>query len=126
MSTEVSIPAPTRPTSYRFGIIPRTYAFLASDWANPHTNGVCWKPLPAGPNGASPGDVIATGYPPNGTDGTGHVGIVVQPDIGPNCQGPSGAAIPNCKDASAADVPPYTKVRMIVTLAGLAAIPTGR
>ena len=55
------------------------------------------KPLPAGPDGSAPGDVIATGYPLNGTDGTGHVGIVIDPD----------AATPNYKDASAADVAPY-------------------
>ena len=93
----LNIPAPTRPTRYRFGIIPRVDAFLAADWANPNTDGMCWKPLPAGPGGALPGDVIATGWPPNGPDGTGHVGIVVEPDSG----------TPNYKDSSAADVAPY-------------------
>lgn len=100
--TDLSIPAPTRPTRYRFGPgpfegIPRVDAFLASDWANPSMNGGCWKMRSTGPDGALPGDVIATGWPPNGSDGTGHVGIVVQPDSGS----------PNFKDASAADVPPY-------------------
>ena len=57
-ATQLSIPYPTRPTYYRFGVIPRVQAFLAADWANPHTNGGCWKPLPAGPDGALPGDVV--------------------------------------------------------------------
>ena len=94
--TSLSIPAPTRPTRYRFGI-PRIDAFLAADWANPTENGACWKPLPAGPDGALPGDIIATGWPPNGNDGTGHVGIVVEPDSG----------APKYNDASSAAVPPY-------------------
>jgi hypothetical protein len=70
---------------------------LAADWANPSYNGGCWKPLPAGPNGARPGDIIATGYPANGNDGTGHVGIVVLPNPG----------FSSYIDASAADVAPY-------------------
>jgi hypothetical protein len=60
-------------------------------------NGGCWKILPAGPDGASPGDVIATGFPVGGNDGTGHVGIVVSPNSG----------FPDYIDASAADVPSY-------------------
>jgi hypothetical protein len=53
--------------------------------------------LPGGPDAALAGDVLATGFPPNGPDGTGHVGIVVHPDSG----------TPNYRLASAADVPPY-------------------
>ena len=94
--TNLNIPVPTRPPRERYGLT-RIDAFLAADWANPHTNAGCWKPLPAGPDGAIPGDVIATGYPTNGPDGTGHVGIVVEPDSG----------TPNYRDSSAADVPPY-------------------
>ena len=94
--TSLNIPAPTRPPRKRYGLT-RIDAFLAADWANSSTNGECWKPLPAGPDGALPGDVIATGWPPHGNDDTGHVGIVVEPNSG----------APNYKDASAAAVPPY-------------------
>jgi hypothetical protein len=93
---DLNIPAPTQhnlswwQSSWR-------HPFLAADWANPNMNGGCWKPLPAGPGGALPGDVIATGFPPNGPDTSGHVGIVVEPNSG----------YPNYKDASAADVAPY-------------------
>jgi hypothetical protein len=94
--TQLDIPAPVRPNLswYQRGY---THPFLAKDWANASVDGGCWKPLPSGPDGALPGDIVATGWPPNGNDGTGHVGIVVEPD----------ASAPNYKDASAADVPPY-------------------
>ena len=92
-----SIPYPVRPNLswYQRNY---THPFLAADWANPSTPGAgCWKPLPAGPDGAQPGDVIATGFPANGNDGTGHVGIIVVPNAG----------FPNYITASAADVAPY-------------------
>jgi len=93
---KLNIPAPTRPhlswwqSNWR-------HPFLAADWANPNVNGGCWKPLPSGPGGALPGDVIATGYPANGPDTTGHVGIVVEPNSG----------YPNYIVASSANVAPY-------------------
>ncbi|MGA2387664.1 MAG: hypothetical protein ABSF97_01810 [Candidatus Sulfotelmatobacter sp.] len=93
---QLNIPAPTRPNLSWWQSNWR-HPFLAADWANPNVNGGCWKPLPAGPGGALPGDVIATGYPANGPDGTGHVGIVVEPNSG----------FPNYIDASSANVPPY-------------------
>ncbi len=101
--TSLSIPAPTRPTRYRYGIIPRIDAFLAADWANPSKDGGCWKPLPAGPYGALPGDVLAAD-PANGHDGTGHVGIVVDPSLLTDPNLPNGLIV---KFASAASVPPY-------------------
>ena len=94
--TQLNIPAPVRNNllAYRS---PSTHPFLAKDWANSSYDGKCWKPLPSGPAGALPGDIIATGWPPNGNDGTGHVGVVVEPNAG----------APKYKDASAADVAPY-------------------
>ena len=89
-------PPPTRTFTNRFGLS-RTINFLAADWANPTRSAGCWKTVAAGPDDARPGDILATGYPPGGPDGTGHVGIVVQPTAG----------TPNFKLASAADVPPY-------------------
>ncbi len=100
--TSLSIPAPTRPTRYRYGI-PRIDAFLAADWANPKQDGGCWKILPAGPDGALPGDVLAAD-PANGHDGTGHVGIVVDPSLVTDPNLPKGLIV---KFASAASVPPY-------------------
>jgi hypothetical protein len=94
--TQLNIPYPVRPNLAWYQLSYR-HPFLAADWANPTMDGGCWKPLPSGPDGALPGDVIATGWPPNGNDGTGHVGIVVEPNAG----------APNFKDASAGDVPPY-------------------
>jgi hypothetical protein len=93
---QLNIAAPVRPNLSWWQSNWR-HPFLAKDWANPNIDGGCWKPLAAGPGGALPGDVIATGYPPNGPDTTGHVGIVVEPDSG----------YPNYIDASAADVAPY-------------------
>jgi hypothetical protein len=95
-TTSLKIPAPVRPNLKWYQSSWR-HPFLAADWANPGMDGGCWKPLLAGPDGALPGDVIATGFPPNGPDTTGHVGIVVEGD----------ATAPNYIDASAADVPPY-------------------
>jgi hypothetical protein len=95
-ATQLDIPYPVRPnlswyqSSYR-------HPFVAADWANPNIDGGCWKPLSAGPDGALPGDIIATGWPPNGNDGTGHVGVVVEPNAG----------APNYRDASSAEVAPY-------------------
>ena len=96
-ATSLQIPAPTRPPRKRFGIFTRIDAFLAADWANPGTDAGCWKVLPAGPDGALPGDVLATGFPVGGTDGTGHVGLIVDP----------GSEVSNQKLASAADSAPY-------------------
>ena len=90
------IPYPVRPNLSWYQSNFR-HPFLAADWANSNQDGGCWKVLPAGPDGALPGDVIATGWPANGNDGTGHVGIVVKPNSG----------APNYKDASAADYAPY-------------------
>ena len=87
--------APMRPRRSRF-LFTRVDPFLAADWASPYIAG-CWQPLEGGPDAAEPGDVLATGYPPNGPDGTGHVGIVVQPD----------SAAPNWRFVSAASDPPY-------------------
>lgn len=95
--TALHVPAPTRPPRTKFLVFTRIDAFLAADWANPSKNARCWKVLPGGSDAALAGDVLATGYPPNGPDGTGHVGIVVLPDPG----------TPNYRLASAADVPPY-------------------
>jgi hypothetical protein len=65
---------------------------VAADWAD-ETKGpdwrdldgskpfACWQRVPTGPDGAQPGDVLATGWPPNGPDEEGHVGIVVDPVI---------------------------------------------
>jgi uncharacterized protein YjdB len=94
--TQLKIPYPVRPN---LKIYQRNFRhpFLAADWANPNVDGGCWKPLPAGPDGALPGDILATGFPANGNDGTGHVGMIVKPDAG----------APNYTDASAADVAPY-------------------
>ncbi len=92
-ATQLNIPSPVRPNLFWYQLNYR-HPFLAADWANESVNGGCWKPLPAGPDGALPGDVIATGGPP---DGTGHVGIVVSPNVG----------APLYIDASAADVAPY-------------------
>ncbi len=96
MATDLMIPNPVRPGLSWYQSDFR-HPFLAADWANPLVNGGCWKSLTAGPDGALPGDVIATGWPTNGNDGTGHVGIVVAPDPG----------APTYVDASAGDIPPY-------------------
>ena len=93
---QASIPAPVK-SNLSWWQSNWSHPFLAADWANPTMDGGCWKPLPEGPNGALPGDIIATGWPPNGPDATGHVGIVVEPDGG----------YPNYIDSSAADVAPY-------------------
>ncbi len=95
-ATQLNIPAPVRPNLAWYQLNSR-HPFLAADWANPNVNGQCWKTLPGGPDASLPGDVIATGYPANTPDTTGHVGIIVEPDSGS----------PNYKDASAADIPPY-------------------
>ena len=94
--TMLDIPTPVRPNLKWFQLESR-HPFLAADWANPGTPAACWKTLPDGPDGAMPGDVLATGFPLNGPDGTGHVGIIVGP----------GSEVPNQKLASAADAPPY-------------------
>lgn len=89
------IPFPALPHWYQSNY---GHPFLAADWASPSLTGAgCWKPLPGGPNAASPGDVIATGYPAGGNDGTGHVGIIVSPNTG----------FPLYVTASAADYAPY-------------------
>jgi hypothetical protein len=66
---------------------------VAADWADPgkgpqwkdvdgSTPFACWKIIPEGPDGAKPGDILATGWPqPKNPDGTGHVGIVVAPVV---------------------------------------------
>jgi hypothetical protein len=95
-ATLLAIPAPVKPGLAWYQSDSR-HPFVAADWANPNVTDMCWKLLAAGPDGAQPGDVIATGWPPNGPDGSGHVGIVVEPDSG----------APSYKDASAADYPPY-------------------
>src|SRR5262249_6186613 len=80
------------------------HPFLAADWANPNYNDGCWKPLPGGPSFALPGDVLATGWPANGNDDTGHVGIIVSPSlvVDPNLSHPL-----TVKFASAASEAPY-------------------
>ncbi len=61
------------------------------DWQDPGDGSKpfeCWKVVAAGPDGAQPGDVLATGcnnphapgcHDPN--DGTGHVGLIVDPTV---------------------------------------------
>lgn len=65
---------------------------------------MCWKVLPGGPDASRPGDVLATGFPPGGNDGTGHVGIVVDPSlvVAPVLSQPL-----TVRFASAADAAPY-------------------
>lgn len=99
-----AIPFPTRPTRYLLWVIPRTDAFLATDWANPNKEDRCWKVVPGGPDEALPGDVLATGYPVGGHDGTGHVGIVTAPSI---VIAPTYNLQLSVRFASAASAPPY-------------------
>lgn len=102
-ATLLNIPAPIQPGLpwYKIGW---RHPFLASDWANPTTDGGCWKILPGGPDASSPGDVLATGYPLGGHDGTGHVGIIVSPSTvtSPLLNQPL-----TVEFASAASHPPY-------------------
>jgi hypothetical protein len=101
--TQLEIPFPVRPglSWYQRSY---THPFLAADWAKTSMDGGCWKPLPAGPDGALPGDVLATGWPANGHDGTGHVGIVVDPSLLVDPNFPHGLTV---RFASAASEAPY-------------------
>ena len=96
LNTLQTVSAPVRPNLKPWELT-STHPFLAQDWANPGVKDKCWKMVSAGPDSALPGDVLATGFPANGPDGTGHVGLIVPPDSG----------TPNYRDVSAADVPPY-------------------
>jgi len=91
-----NFPAPMEPPRSRF-LLTRVDPLLAADWAAPYIDG-CWQPLAQGPDGAQPGDVLATGWPAGGNDATGHVGIIVAPQQG---------IVPNLELVSAASDPPY-------------------